>query len=195
VGCSEDDSPTVVLTPPDDSLPLVSDADAGRDQLVANLELAYEQMNYGNYSKTINPSYVFHVDPAEVDIVGTDELSASEDLESTFAMFSGEVGLEPVLDSNGKLTGDTVMVPPVQTIRLDLTAESASSWTLMEGGDFAGTWRRIYQIEMTVTYSGESRVDQITGKQVFYLTPGTISMDGEEFDVWQLRAWEDMGVS
>ena len=194
VGCSEDSSPTVVLTPPDDALPLVSNADLGRDQLVANLELAYEQMNYANYERTINSSYVFRVDPSDIDIVGTDELSAAEDLTSTSAMFSGETGIETVFDSNGRPTGDSVIVPPVQSIHLSFTPESAS-WILMEGGEFVGTWRRVYDVRMTVTYSGETRVDQITGKQIFYLIAATISIDDEELDVWQLRAWEDMGIS
>ena len=194
VGCSEDDSPTVVLTPPDNTLPLVSDADVGRDQLVSNLELAYEQLNYENYEKTIHDDYVFRVDPSDIDIVGAAELSAAQDLESTFAMFSGETGIERIFDDQGNFLRDE-LVPPVQSISLTLRPESSSSWTLMEDGEFTGTWRRIYDVDMRVVYAGDTRVDQITGKQIFYLIAGTIRVDDEDFDVWRLRAWVDQGIA
>lgn len=199
MGCSEDDSPTVILgdggTTTEYPLPLVSNAEAGRDQLVANAELAYEQLRYEAYENLIHNRYVFRIDPSEIDIVGQAELGAAEDLQSTFGMFSGETGLEPVLDPDGAPTGDFVVVPAVQSIRLDLTPESASSWTLMETGEFAGAWRRVYHLEMTVTYAGESRIDEIRGKQVLYLAASVITVDGSIQGVWKIRAWEDQGIA
>jgi hypothetical protein len=198
MGCSEDDSPTVILdnggAATEYPLPLVSDADAGRDQLVANLALGYERLHYGEYEKLIHASYVFRVDPSEVNIVGQSELSAAEDLESTFRMFSGETGLEPVLDNSGNPTGDYWMVPAVQSIRLDLTPDSASSWTLMTDGEFSGAWRRVYALNMTVNYSGDTRIDQITGTQVLYLAASVVTIDGLVEEVWKIRAWEDQGL-
>lgn len=184
-------------TPPPEFKRAVVDPDLpneGRDQLIANLELAYEQLKYEEYEKLINVSYIFRVGPNDINIVGQAELSAAEDLDSTFGMFSGETGLEPVLDGQGNPTGDFTVVPAVQSIRLDLTPDSASSWVLMEDGEFIGAWRRIYDVNMTVNFSGDTRIDQITGKQVFYLVATTTIEGGIEFDVWQLRAWEDQGI-
>lgn len=168
--------------------------DQGRGQVIANLELAYAEMNYLEYEKLIHTSYVFRVDPADINIVGSAELSAAEDLDSTAAMFGGETGLEKIFDDAGNLLREDV-VPAVQTIRLDLAQASASSWTLMEAGEFAGTWRLIYEVDMTVIYSGETRTDQIGGTQVFYVVTTTVTENGNEFEVWQLRAWEDQGIN
>jgi hypothetical protein len=55
----------------------------GRDQLILNLELAYEQLKYEEYEKLINVSYIFRVGPNDINIVGQAELSAAEDLDST----------------------------------------------------------------------------------------------------------------
>ena len=43
----------------------------------------------------------------------------------------------------------------------------------MEDGEFAGSWRRVYDVDMTVTYSGDGRIDTIRGKQVLYVKEGT----------------------
>lgn len=173
----------------------VSDGTA-RNNVIYNLERAYEQLDYLAYSSLIHQEYVFRVDPAEINIVGQAELSAAEDLESTEAMFSQQFGEEPVLDPvTGLPTGEYVQVPPVQSIELDLTPDSASSWTLMEDGEFAGTWRRVYDVDMTVTYVGDGRIDTIRGKQVFYVTTGTIEGDTSGKLYWQLRAWEDQGIN
>jgi hypothetical protein len=172
----------------------VSDGVA-RNNVIYNLERAYELLDYQAYSALIHLEYVFRVDPAEIDIVGQAQLTAVEDLESTEAMFGGEFGSEPVLDPvTGLPTGEEVQVPPVQTIELDLTPDSASNWTLMEDGEFAGTWRRVYDVDMTVTYT-DGRIDTIRGKQVFYVTPGVIEGDPSGKLYWQLRAWEDQGIN
>ena len=146
------------------------------------------------YAKLIHNEYVFRVDPAEIDIVGSAELSAVEDLESTEAMFAGESGLEPVVDPvTGQPTGEFRVVAPVQSIELDLTPDSASSWTQMEDGEFQGSWRRVYDVDMTVRYS-DGDVQTIRGKQVFYVLPGTLRDDTSGDEYWQLRAWEDQGI-
>lgn len=175
--------------------PYVSSGEAGRNQAISNLEQAYELMNYEEYEKLIHTDYIFRVDPNDVNIVGQDELSAADDLASTYSMFNSETGEEPVLDAQGNPTGDVEIVPPVQQIRLTLTPASGSAWTLMQDGEFAGTWRRIYEVDMTVNYSGDGRRDSIQGKQVFYLIAGTIVQDGNVLNVWQLRAWEDQGIN
>jgi hypothetical protein len=166
-----------------------------RNNVIYNLERAYELLNFEEYDKLIHIDYVFRVDPAEIDIVGSAELSASQDLESTQAMFNGEQGLEPVLDAvTGLPNGEFRVVAPVQSIELDLTPDSASSWTQMEDGEFKDSWRRVYDVNMTVTYS-DGDVQTITGKQVFYVTPGTLSDDTSGKEYWQLRAWEDQGIN
>ena len=161
-----------------------------RDRVISNLERAYEEPNFLEYEKLIHLEYVFRVDPAEIDIVGSAELSAVEDLESTEAMFAGESGLEPVVDP---VTGEFRVVAPVQSIELDLTPDSASSWTQMEDGEFQGSWRRVYDVDMTVRYS-DGDVQTIRGKQVFYVLPGTLRDDTSGDEYWQLRAWEDQGI-
>lgn len=198
-GCgifSPDESDDGGGTPVGDfKLPLVSDKEVGRDQAISNLELAYELMNYDQYERLINEDYVFRIDPNDIESVGQFELSDTQDLDSTFKMFNSETGEERILDAQGNWTGETETVPPVQTIRLTLTPASGSAWTLMPDGEFAGTWRRIYEVDMTVTYSGATRIDSIRGKQVFYLMEGSISIDGVDVPVWQLRAWEDQGIN
>jgi len=175
--------------------PLATLGEAGQDQAIENLELSYEELNYGEYERLIHESYVFRFDPSEVDVVGAAEFSANEDLESTFHMFSGETGLEPVLNPvTGLPNGEFKVVPSVQSIRLDLTADSSSSWSEVEGGDFKGSWRRIYHVDLTVYYSGDDRVDQVRGAQIFYLAPGTRRGDTSGTLYWQLRGWEDMGI-
>lgn len=167
-----------------------------RNNVIFNLERAYELLRYDEYEKLIHLDYVFRVDPAEIDIVGSAQLIAAEDLASTEAMFSGATGEEKVLDPDtGIPTGEVRQVPPVQSIELDLTPDSSSSWTLMEDGEFAGSYRRVYDVDMTVYYSGEGRIDTIRGKQVFYVTPGTIVGDTSGKLYWQLRAWEDQGIN
>ena len=75
-----------------------------------------------------------------------------------------------------------------------LIPDSASSWTLMEDGEFAGSWRRVYDVDMTVTYS-DGDVHTIRGKQVFYTLPDTLQDDTSGDEYWQLRAWEDQGIN
>ena len=151
-------------------------------------------MNYLEYEKLINGLYVFRIDPDDLEAVGQLELSDSQDLASTKDMFDGLKGNERVLDAEGQWTGETIEVPGVEQIRLTLTPASGSPWTLMADGEFAGTWRRIYDVDMTVTYQGGTRIDSIRGKQTFYLMAGTWEEGGNVLDVWQLRAWEDQGI-
>ena len=199
--CSDDaDSPTSQTPPPDDTgtfLPTevgsVSD-EVARNNVVSNLENAYELLMYEEYERLVHADYVFRVDPAEIDIVGAAELSAVEDLESTFSMFNGETGLEPVLDPvTGLPTGEMTIVPPVQSIALDLDPET-SAWIESPDPRFEGAFQRIYQITMTVTFSGDSRIEQICGKQLFYVRPGTLRNDDSGKLYWQLRGWEDQGI-
>ena len=116
--------------------------DEGRGQVIANLALSYVEMQYEEYEKLINDSYVFRVDPADINIVGQAELSAGEDLASTFAMFSGEEGKEPVFDDAGNWLRDDP-VPAVQRIALTLTPESASSWSFASTGSTVKTSRSV----------------------------------------------------
>ncbi len=174
--------------------PYVEDGAAGRDQLISNLELTYVELNFPEYEELLHGSYIFRIDPTEINAVGQLELSRAEDVESTQAMFSGELGLERVLDAQGEWTGAEEIVPAVQAVRLTLSAASGSAWTLMQDGEFAGAWRKTFDVDMTVTYSGDSKVDSIVGKQVFYVVPGTIEQGGVTLEVWQLRAWEDQGI-
>jgi uncharacterized lipoprotein YehR (DUF1307 family) len=197
--CGDDDSPTSQTPPPDDGTVLptevgaVSD-EAARNNVVSNLENAYERLMYEEYDRLIHAEYVFRVDPAEVDIVGAAELSAFEDLESTFRMFSGETGVEPVLDPvTGRPTGELTVVPPVHGINLDLDPETGA-WIASTDPRFAGSFERVYRITMSVTYSGDSRIDQIRGMQVFYATPGTLRNDNSGKLYWQLRGWADQGI-
>ena len=53
----------------------------------------------------------------------------------------------------------------------------------------------VYDVDMTVTYSGDGRIDTIRGKQVFYVTKGTLEGDTSGKEYWQLRAWEDQGIN
>lgn len=176
-------------------LPLASMGELGREMLVGNIIRSFETLSYDLYATMIHGQYVFRVDPNDIESVGQFELSAFEDLDSTLKMFNGAVGAERVLDAQGNWTGETVLVPPVRAISLALSPASGSAWTLMPDGQFQGSWRRIYEIDMTVTHSGSARIDVIQGKQVFYLAAGTISSADGELGVWQLRAWEDQGVN
>jgi hypothetical protein len=197
--CGDDDSPTSQTPPPDEEDFLPTEVGAvtdqvARDNVVGNLEKAYELLMYEEYERLIHADYVFRVDPAEIDIVGAAELSAFEDLESTFAMFSGETGLEPVLDPlTGQPTGQFNIMPPVQDIAVNLDPET-SAWIESANPRFAGSFERVYRINMTVTYGGDSRIDQIRGMQVFYATPGTLQNDNSGRLYWQLRGWEDQGI-
>lgn len=184
-----DTVPAVVFPPA-----YVDDGAAGREQLIDNLELAYEKLNFEQYDKLLAELYIFRIDPTELDAVGQLELSRAEDTDSTQGMFGGEVGQERVLDDTGAWTGTYVAVPPVQSITLDLDPATSSQWVLVDDGEFAGAWRKTYDVAMKVTYSGDPRIDQISGAQVFYLVPGTIVENGVTLNVWQLRAWEDQGI-
>ncbi|RKZ15743.1 hypothetical protein DRQ53_08215 [bacterium] len=193
-GCGSDDS----VTDPgpgarDFPLPLVVDAGAGRDQAIDNLERAYTELRYIEYDHLIGSDFVFRADPVEVSSNGFTELSAAQDLESTQAMFSGETGIERVLDMSGNWTGETMPVPAVQTVQLVLRAAATSQWEQVTLGEFAGTWRKTYDLDMAVAYSGPTSVDQVIGRQSFYLLAESPRGDGEP--VWVLRAWEDHGVS
>lgn len=165
------------------------------DNLVPAVEDAYNNMNYGDYEPLIHEDYVFRVDPPEVDIIGAAELSAAEDLEATSSMFSGETGLERVIDPvTGLPTGEFTAVPPVQSIAIELIPDTASDWTEMTGGAFQGTLRRVYDLSMTVTYGSGSRIDVIRGKQVLYALEGTRRGDTSGNLYWQIRGWEDQGI-
>lgn len=173
----------------------VVDGAAGREQLIDNLEQAYERQLIEEYDKLLAETYIFRIDPSELDAVGQLEFSRAEDYDSTTDMFNGQKGRERILDSEGKWTGEYLEVPAVQTIRLRLDAATGSNWILVSGGEFDGSWQKTYNVEMTVTYSGDPKIDQISGAQVFYVVPGTITVNGVEIQVWQLRAWEDQGIA
>jgi len=175
-------------------LPLVSDGVAGRHQVIDNLKLAYNELNFVQYDQLLHNSYIFRFDPTEIDAVGQLEFSHAKDVASTHAMMSGQIGQERVLDAGGNWTGEYVLVPSVQAIRIGLTSERPSPWDLIPDGEFAGAWSKTFDVFMTVTYSGSSKVDTIVGKQVFHVVPGIIVEGEVEFDVWQLRAWADMGI-
>ncbi|RKZ16120.1 hypothetical protein DRQ53_07150 [bacterium] len=174
--------------------PYVEDGAAGRDQLIENLELTYVELDFPEYEELLHDTYIFRIDPTEINAVGQFEFSRAEDVESTQAMFSGELGRERVLDAQDEWTGEYDIVPAVQAIRLTLNAASGSAWTLMVDGEFAGSWRKTFDVDMTVTYSGDAAVDSIVGKQVFYVVPGTVEQGGVTLEVWQMRAWEDQGI-
>ena len=165
------------------------------ENLVPTLEDAFENLSFDEYEPLIHEDYVFRVDPPEIDIVGAMEFSAAEDLEATQSMFGGETGLEPVLDPvTGLPTGEFAVVPAVQAIQMDLAPDSASSWEEMATGDFAGTRRRVFDFDMTVTYSGSTKIDVIRGKQVLYVVEGTRRGDTSGNLYWQIRGWEDQGI-
>lgn len=190
VSCGDDGTSTDPA-PRDDSYapPLVSAGDVGLDQMVENLEASLEQLNFTEYQELIHADFVFLVDPAGVDVIGRQELSAAEDLATMQRMFDGEYGVEPVIDPvTGLPTGAFTPVPPVQTIGVSLVPDSASDWTEVTAGEFAGTRRRVYDIDMIVTYAGSTRIDTIRGKQIFY------GIANGESGEWQLRGWEDQGI-
>lgn len=174
---------------------LVSLGPSGADRVVAALDWAFECLHYEVYEAQIHPDYVFRVDPSDVNIVGQAEFSRVEDLESMYRMFSGEFGQEPVLDASGNPTGQFQVVPPVQAIQVSFTPASGSEWMSLTDGEFAGAWRRIFDVDMTVTHSGGTRIDQIRGKQIFYVVAATVDIEGVATEVWQLRAWEDQGIN
>lgn len=165
------------------------------ENLVPALEDAYNNMNYIDYQRLIHEDYVFRVDPPEVDIIGAVEFSAAEDLEATESMFSGETGLEPVIDpATGLPTGEFTVVPPVQSIEFELTPDSASEWTEMETGEFEGALRRVFDLNLTVTFGGSTRVEAIRGKQVLYAVEGSVLGDTSGTLYWQIRGWEEQGI-
>jgi hypothetical protein len=177
----------------------VTDGDAGRDQAIANLEDAYVALDYQEYERLIHDDFVFLVDPTEIDIVGAEELSAAEDLASTQHMFSQEVGSEKVLDEYGRPTGGVRAVPPVASVDIDLSAESASEWEMETSGRFEGAHKRVYDVNMTVECQGGERTDHVVGLQTFHLkaTTQTRRIGGEdvEVEVWQIVGWEDQGTN
>jgi hypothetical protein len=180
-------------------IPLVDNGAAGRDQVITNLENAYIELDYDEYERLIHDDYVFIIDPTEIDIVGVYEYSAAEDLASTKAMFERNVGIEKVVDDEGKPTGETEIVPPVDTVDLRLPPESASSWEFETDGRFQGAWKRIHNVNMTIEYQGGERIDQIVGLQTFHVMASTQTrtVDGQEveLEVWQLVGWEDQGIN
>jgi len=186
------------VEPAEFKIPLVDDGNAGRDQVIKNLENAYIELEFPEYEKLIHDDYVFLIDPAELGAVGSLEFGAAEDLESTRSMFNREWGEETLVDDDGNPIGEPVPVPPVDTIDLTLTPESASSWKLEQDGRFVGAWRRIYRVTMTVEYKEGARIDQIRGLQTFYVVASTQTrvVDDEEveLEVWQLLGWEDQGI-
>jgi hypothetical protein len=190
VSCGDDGTSTDP-GPQDDSYapPLVSAGDVGLDQMVENLEASLEQLKFTEYEELIHADFVFRIDPAGVDVIGRQELSAVEDLESMRRMFDGAHGVEPVVDPvTGLPTGAFTPVPPVQSIAIDLVPDSASDWSELTAGEFSGTRRRVYDIDMIVTYAGSNRIDAIRGKQIFY------GIANGESGEWQLRGWEDQGI-
>lgn len=197
VGCSDD----AVTDPPggdpgpQDSLPLVADGEAGLDRAIANLEAGYTALDYQEYERLISPDYVFVSDPASAAYVA-DELSASEDLDSTRNMFDGMTGMEPVLDASGKPTGTFQPVPPVQQIAMQLAPASGSGWEELMESRHGRAWRRIYDVDMQVSFAGGDRVDAVRGKAIFYMQSGTVQTSADETaDVWQIRAWEDQDLA
>ena len=188
-GCSDDVVTEPVSREPEGyPEPLVSDGAAGLDQLITNLGSSYLEMSYAEYEKILAADYVFRVDPAEVAAMGTEEFDAPGDLSSTAKMFSGEVGRVPVLDPVTRLpTGDFVEIPAIATISVDIDP-AGPGWEEGRWGEFGMTWRRVYDVALTVTYAASNRVDQIRGKSVFY------GIADQETGRWQLRVWEDQGV-
>jgi hypothetical protein len=78
---------------------------------------------------------------------------------------------------------------------MDLIADSGGSWVEITEGEFAGTWGRVFDLQMSVTFAGGSLIDQIRGKQALYVKQGTLRGDTSGILYWQIRGWEDRGVA
>lgn len=182
-----------------DTSPTEPDPPAGVtdvDDLAPALEDAYELLDYEKYEKLLHEDFVFRMSAADAGLLGVAEMSAAEDLDATRAMFSGEFGLEPEIDpATGLPTGSFVPVPPVQTIEILLVPISGSDWEEVTGGEFAGAQRRVFDLDMVITHSGNPRIDQIRGPQILYVRQGTLRGDTSGTLYWQIRGWEDQGAA
>lgn len=197
LGACGDDAPDTTSPPGNalpDGLPLVSLGDVGQDQCVTNLVDAFESLDLSAYEQVLGEDFLFRFDAAEAPILGSSELSRHEDLESTERMFNGETGLERERDSSGNWTGNYRAVPAVRSIAMGLDPATGSGWEAVTEGEFAGSFRRVFRLDMTVTYAGNPRIDVVYGVQIMYLTEGLITIQGTEVEVWRLRAWEDQGT-
>ncbi len=161
------------------------------DQAIKNLERAYSEMLFEEYENLIADDFEFWFAPDDIDISPDQSgvLNASQDLESTRRMFSGELGRRP--DPNNP--GQFVEVPAVQKITISLTRQEP--WA--EAGDFGqeyqGMRMAIYDVDMLVEYTASETVSEVKAEQRFIVKPVTITVDGAQTQVFKLRAWFDLG--
>ncbi len=152
-GCSKDDP---VAPPP----PVPGEFPDTPDQLVANLEAAYADLDSLAYAATLAPGFRLLFSPEDIadhDLL-TDHMTRAEDLQSAYNQFSGEL-----VDQPGVIEA---AVSAIHFTRL----EPVEDWKIADAASgFPGAQRRIYEIEIAIERPGNSTLI-IEGLQVFFVT-------------------------
>jgi hypothetical protein len=152
-GCS--DNP---VTPPPPPVP--GEFPDTPDQLMANFQAAYGDLDSLAYAATLAPGFRFLFSPADItdrDLL-TDHMTRAEELQSAYNQFSGEMVEQP-----GAIEA---AISAILFTRL----EAVDGWTAADAASgFAGAQRRLYAVEISIERPGNSTLI-IAGQQEFFLT-------------------------
>ncbi len=145
---------------------------------VSNFEAAWEDRNLELYDDLLHEEFVFWLSPQDIDDLG---IPGSWDRAREIATAEQMFGT----------AGD----PDLQVQSIEITTlDVVETWTAnfdnpnVVGADLRGT----YSVEMSVVFP--DRRTNVLGLQNFYLKEVTREIDGVETGVYQLFAWEDLGV-
>ena len=147
VGCGDDSSSPTTPVDTDDFV-----ASTTPDLAMQNFEVAWENLNFVEYSKLLATEFQFFFDPADnlEDLIGGPSWQLADELASTQAMFSNQAGVDPVTQE---------VIPPIQRIEFQVFVPMDDEWQHFPDdesqGIYRNTFRQRYQVDMRVTYQGE----------------------------------------
>lgn len=155
------------------------------DELVANLERAYDERNYPEYEKLLHDGFVFYFPPDEIDLIGQGaSWERARDLASAASMCAGQPGQRP----------DGSPQAPIMRVDLLLSEDAPGvPWTDQVAEAFAGTVMKRFRVDMDVFFT-EGNPVRVLGLQEFYAVP--VDGDpkaGSTVNQYQLRYWRDLG--
>lgn len=182
VGCGEDETRIMDQGAEPEPYPPATT----QDQLIQNLELAFNERSFAEYEALLHEDFVFYFAPEDVDVLHEGvSWERARDLASMYNLFNGLPGQKP----------DGTPQAPVQRIELELIADDPGArWTDQVAEEFAGTTMKRYRAEMDVHYTAGSP-SHVVGLQEFYAAPVEVSLGGSDGTVFRLKYWRDLGTT
>jgi hypothetical protein len=178
-GCSDDDDPTA--PPP----PVPGEFADSPDQLMVNYRDAYASLDSLDYAATLAPGFRFMFSSADIadrELL-TDHMNRTEELNSAYNKFSGELVDQPGAIEAGI---SDILFERLEPVDGWSDADSASG--------FPGARRRAYLVSITMERPGNASL-VIEGQQEFFVQGRDSLVDGATRTFFQLVGQRDLTVA